>query len=493
MKHFKTQTLFTCLLFSAFSVESQNVTITRGGQTKMALVKSSEPNNFIAGGDHYFFTEYTEHAVRTYHLQSFDSKGAFLADAVLEINQGVFNNTYSIDEVLGFGNKAYAMIEHLDKPSGKNTLLARVIDNKGKIATSEVEVMSIPFEKIMNSGFNYSAVSSDNKTLAVVGEMMYVKDQPAEFKVALFNQDMKKIKEGDFKLPGENTKNKSISVKVANDGTVYLIKKGMTKKGDITLAVYQWSSVNSSDVKEYLIELTPPSQLLNFTYEVNSNNELIVSGLYYERRTLTVGETQAAGVFYFTNKGKSEKVLSVFKLDAPVDNLTARKILINGNTVFLTAEQYKEERITPPASAAGSMSNFDWNYNYTHKSDFVIALDVDGNKKFQLELAKDFSARDFDRQFYSGYFICNGKLTVMYNDLTKKYIKDDSYYANQVPVLVQITNDGLLQSPVVFKNELKLEQYFVLYPSRSLQDSNNQISILMGNSQFEKIISVKVD
>ena len=61
-------------------------------------------------------------------------------------------------------------------------------------------------------------------------------------------------------------------------------------------------------------------------------------------------------------------------------------------------------------------------------------------------------------------------------------------YSYQIPVLVQITNDGLMQSPVVFKNELKLEQYYILNPSYSLQTANNHISFLMGNSQNCKFI-----
>ena len=121
-------------------------------------------------------------------------------------------------------------------------------------------------------------------------------------------------------------------------------------------------------------------------------------------------------------------------------------------------------------------------------------MDADGNKKFQLELAKDFTSRDFDKQYYSTYFICNDKLTVVYNDASKKYLKGyESYYGYQVPVLVQITNDGLMQPPVIFKDDIKIDQYHVLNPSYSIQTSNNQISCLEDYNQNSRFITFKIN
>lgn len=495
MKNLKTIGLSLCFVITASVTQAQKITITKGrDQVPNKRVNGSQEFSFVSNENNYFFTSYTNHGLRTFYLQSFDKNGASLVNNELSVEVGVFNNSYSIDEIAGFNNKVYALVEHLDKPAGKNTLTAREIEGSGNVSTSETELMSFAFEKTMNSGFNYSSVSPDGNTLAVVGELPYNKEMPAQFKIATYTKDLKKIKEGEIKFPGENTKNKSISVITANDGTVYLIRKGMTKKGEITLAAYQWQSDAPTEVKEYIIELTPPNQVFNYTYAISKNDELIISGLSYERKTLTVGETKAIGGFYFTNKGKKENLFKTFNLDAPVDNLTARKILTNGNTIFLVAEQYKEQRITPPASAAGSMSNFDFNYDYTHKSEFVIALDNEGTKKFQLEVAKDFMARDYDKQYYSAYYICNDKLTIIYNDQTRKHVKGyESYYSSEIPVLVQITNDGLMQSPLVFKDDLKLEQYYGLFPAMSNQVAANKIALLMKNGTNTKLINFTIE
>ena len=120
-------------------------------------------------------------------------------------------------------------------------------------------------------------------------------------------------------------------------------------------------------------------------------------------------------------------------------------------------------------------------------------MEIDGSKRFQIQLAKNFSPQNFDQQYYSGYFICNDKLTVVYNDETQKYVSDNSYFGNQIPVVVQITNDGRTTSPIVLKDDLKLEQGFVLYPSLSVQDTVNQLSLLMYYDKSMKIVTMKID
>ncbi|MEO8147612.1 MAG: hypothetical protein ABI723_08250 [Bacteroidia bacterium] len=487
MKNLKTLLLLSTIFSQV--LQAQTLTLTPGSEAATQLVKKSEYQSFTSGSDRYFITKAYKDAFMHYSLLSYDARGQVTYNGELKIKGGVFNNTFGIDDVLPLGNKVYAMVEHLDKAAGKNTLLARVFDAPGSISEKETEVMNIPFEKLMNSGFNFSVVSPDKNTLAVIGEMPFDKEQPAKFKVVLFDKDFKKTAEGEINLPGENTKKKSMTAYVSNNGVVYLLKETFTNKGEIVLGVYQFNPAKGNDVKEYIIEVTPPDQIYSYTCEVNPNNELIVIGTYYKRQALTVGGTLTSGVFYFTNKGLSEKLFKTFPLEAPIENLTARKIFVNDNTIFLTAEQYREET---EKQAPGYMS-FDYNYNYTHKNDYVIGMNDDGTKKFQIELAKDFTVRNFDRQFYSGYFICNGKLTVVYNDQTKKYMPSDSYYGYQIPLLVQITNDGLMQSPVIFKDNLKLERSFILYPSLGVQDANNQVALLMGNGAYMKILTIKIE
>lgn len=485
--------LLICAISSTFSLNAQNVTLTKGSSTNSFEDKAeSQTLNFTAGETRYFINKNFEMANMDYQLKSFNSKGMLLADTKMHIERGVMGNTYSIDDVIHFGTSAYTLVRHTEKGNQKNTLLARVIDNLATISEKETELIDFHIEKMMNPGQFHSSISPDNKTMAILGELPYAKDQSAALKIALYDPSLKKIKEGEVTLPGEDTKNKTLHLKVANDGTVYIIKRTTTRIGEIALKIYQWSAKNPTDLKEYVIETSEPNQIFNYVYEVNQNNEIIVSGLIYIRKTLSMNDVKATAAFYFTNKNKSEKVFTTFNLDGNVDNLTARKILVNDNTVFLIAEQYKSEKLPIPAGTPAGTKTVE-NFNYTHQGEYVIAMDFDGNKKFQLNVGKNFTARNFDKQYYSAYFICNDKLTIVYNDQKSKYKENYTSEYEIVPVLVQITNDGLLQSPVVFIENPKMEVDYVLYPSYVVQDTPNQLSFLMKKNSTMNLLTIKIE
>lgn len=489
MKFSKTILIILLCCFVINLSMAQKVKVAQGTSISTAAIKQGEAFNFMAGGDAYLIEKHFKDAEMHFYLTCVTPNLGVNFNNYLNIPGGVFGNTYGIDDVFALGDKAYVTVEHLDKKAGMNSLTIRSLGFDGNIATEETPAMNITFEKIMNSGFNHASVSLDKNLLAIVGETPFVKEQPAKFKIAMFDKTLKKTSEAEITMPGENTKNKEMKVLVANDGTVYLIKKTTTNKGEIALTIYQCNTSNVTDVKEYKIEMPAPNNVSSYTYAMNTNNEIIVGGTYYERRTLTVGDPKAMGIFYFTNTGKSTPTFKMSTLDTPAENLKARKIIVNGNTVFLTTEQYKENRETPQPGAPA----FEYNYNYEHKNEYVIGMDAAGTKKFQLQLARDLTARNFDTHLYSGYYLCNGKLTVVYNDNTKKYIPNDTYFGMQLPVLVQITNDGLMQAPVVIKDESKLESGFMLFANSGMQVSENTIIMLAGNAREMKPVSFVVE
>lgn len=490
MKLIKSTGLVLALVTSSVNLSAQEVSFTQGGETTTMSHKQSYLDNFHVGGNSYYVTSFMESASMVYYMESFSDNGSAMIQNKLEIPVGVFNNSYSIDGVVGFGGQAYVLVEHLSKEAAKNTLSIRPVESTGKVSSSDTKLMEMAFEKVMNSGYYHSAVSPDRNLLAIAGQMPFTKDMPAKVKFAVYDQSLKAVSQTEITLPGEDTKNKQLEVLVANDGSVYLIKRTMNKIGEIVLNAYQ-VDMKSGSAKEYAIELTAPQYVYTYVTSVSPNNELIVAGTYYTRTTVTVGEKKATGIFYFTNKNKSERVMTDFPLDSPVENLTARKILTNGNTVYLAAEQFKEERLDPPASTAGTTASFDYHYNLIHKNEYVIGMDQDGKRKFQLNMAKNFTARDVDHQYTSAYFISGGKFTVVYNDEKVKYTTE-SGYSSLVPVLVQVTNDGLMQPAVPFIDKLKLPYDQVLYTSKYVQSADDQVNFLLFKNERSKFLKVTI-
>jgi len=487
------QTTLAVLALSCSTAMAQEVSFTQAGETKTKMEKHSTLDNFRVGGTNYFVTSYMESATMTYYVESYSDNGGALSQTKLEIPVGSFNNSFNLDGVVGLGDQVYALVEHMVKETKKYTLSIRPIEGSGKVSATDTELMTMPFEKVMNSGFYESSVSPDKNMLLISGQLAYDKELEARFKLALFDKSLKSVVETEVKLPGEDTKNKQVEVVLANDGSVYLIKRSMNKIGEIVLAAYQ-VDMKAGTVKEYVIELTAPSYIYTYETALSDNNELIIAGTYYNRATVSVGEKKAMGIFFFTNKNKQENVTSNFLLDTPVENLTARKILVNGNTIYLAAEQFKEERIDPPASAAGSVAALDYNYNLIHKNEYIIGIDMDGKRKFELNLAKNFSVRNFDHQYVSAYFISGGKFTLVYNDQQQKF-KDlitETGHGSLIPVVVQITNDGLMQPGVPMIEKIKLPYDQVLQTAKYVQLSDGEVIFLTLKSEMDRFTKLTI-
>ncbi|MEX1001105.1 MAG: hypothetical protein WDZ35_03240 [Crocinitomicaceae bacterium] len=470
----------TLLLFTLSN--AQDLTFSKHDIGTVELLPDSDPINLSLNGERIFISEKFESAVLNYNQYSYDANGKTTFSGKLEIPGGDFKNSFDIRDVIIFGNKQYALVQNKDKNTGKNRFLAREVSN-GVVSSSETEVMSFAFDKLMNSGFNHVAVSPGNKKMAVMAELPYERKEEASLKIAVYSDGLSKDKEVSLKIPGENTKNKKLILKVADDGTVYIIKRTTLKNGEKSLTIYQL--MDDSKLKEYTIDLGDPLYVTSFTHTVNSDNELIVCGIYYERTTLTVNDQKMAGVFYYTNKGKSEDIMTSFALDSPVEILETRKVLISNSTVYLVAEQYKSvSEVANPGSTIPT-----YNYNYTHKSNYVIGLNMDGSKKFQIELSKDFSATNNNHQFYAAFFICNGKLTAVYNDQIQKYIKNHG--AGLIPVLVQIDENGLMHAPIPFEGDFA-SSTTILYPFFAVQDSDSQLTFLMKQGTQSKLLTVQI-
>lgn len=479
---------FTVILNNIPCAIAQTLSVRMGGETgKFDVNSKNDFETFESGEYRHFMTKRFKNAVMEYHLTSFNSNGRQFFDDQLDIQSGEFINSYFIDGVFPEGDKIWVIVENTNKDTKTKTFTARQMTSPGEISTSETNLFSFTYEKIMTSGNVYKSVSPDGKTLALVEDASFDKTLPASYKVYYFDQDMNKTKEISFSLPGEDIKNKNITPMIANNGLVYLLKR-TAKKGETVLDVFQVSPDNPTEVSFYNIALSEPDFIKTYTQAINENNELIVAGLYYQRRTVSAGEEKIKGLFFYTNKGLNDHVFKSAAFDTPIDNLVSRKLLISSNTIYLTTTQWKEvQEPKQPGSPA-----FEYNYNYTHKSDYIFGFDLEGGKKFQLQFNKDFTARNRDLHFYSGYYLLNDQLILIYNDDVKKHIQGRLDIA-VIPVVVTISGDGRSSTPVVLRDGLKLDWNYTLTPSIGLSNGKDKITMVMNNSNERKIVELMVE
>lgn len=471
---------FVLLMAAPCFTFSQQVTLTKSDAKPFTRVNDADHYNLSLNGQRIFITEKFENAVKNYYQTSYDATGKQVVSQKLVIPEGEFKNGFSIDDIIILGGKHYAMVENPNTINGKNSYSAREIAN-GVVAANETVVASFSFEKLMKSGDTKVAVSADQKKLVAMSWHPEVKDVLPKLTLAVYDENLVKEREVSIDYAGD-MKRASFFPVVGNDGTVYMVKKVMNKIGETELTICFLKSDNT--LGEYQIVLPESHYVTSYATAVTPENELVVSGLYRKVETLTVGEPTRTGVFYYTMKGKTDHVFNSFALDKPIENLETNKILLNGSTVFLVTEQYKSVNDDVPAGSTVPATG----RTVTHKNNFVIGIDLSGTKKFQIELQKNFVTNNADQHAHTAVFICNGKLTVVYNDDYKKY--NEYGESGMVPVVIQITNDGLSSAPVVMKEFRTFGK--ILLPSFAVQDSGSQLSFLAADGATASLVTFTI-
>ena len=202
----KKNILLSLILLNIISVSLAQVTISQGAPGTFTLEKGTEFMSFSKGGNYCFIEKKSKMAEKIYTMMVCDKNGNVNVAGEIKMNQGVFNNFYNINEFAVLDDKLLVFINNPNKETGKNTLAIRTLDNTATLSKEETTVGVIDFKKMNNQGFWRMAVSPDKKHLAVIAQLPFEKEQPSKFKFYFFDAGLKKIKEGEFALPGEGDK-----------------------------------------------------------------------------------------------------------------------------------------------------------------------------------------------------------------------------------------------------------------------------------------------
>jgi hypothetical protein len=488
--------LLTGITLCSATAFGQMFTINEGSTTDNYQQKQSEELEFTLGGTHYFFTTHYESLQTHYYLQSVGADGSGLTAGKLEIAGGVFNDSYSIREVVGLGDQAYALVEHLDKNNGKKTLTAHKVSASADVAEDGQDVLDFGFEKVMRSGYMHAATSSNHQYMAVVGLLPYNKKEQAKIKVAVYDANLKEVSSSQFEIEGKDMKNKRIEVMVANDGTTYITRFTNKMSEGYRLRVHQYDISSSSVAETYEVSAGDNNRIDSYAYGVNEQNELVVAGTYYENKAAVssgdIPSRNMESVFMFRTKDKSEGIMGKSDIDSPMPAFQVTHILFSGGTTFMVGEVRYEKRETPQ-NADGTTALTKAYYIYKHRDEYVFGFNDSGEKSFELSVNQNYDTRDFDRQYSSSYHIVNGNLIGIYNDAYSKYRDDNSSAgSSMVPVGILVQPDGLLKPAVPFINELKLSSGYSMNPSLSLS-SGNKITTFIRNHQQTKVVTITVN
>jgi len=461
------------------------IKVTQGNNSQpFKITKQPNFTSFSNDNANYFLMNRSEHFVKINTLVIADKTGNISTATDIILNRSIFSDA-EVSKLLVVGNTVVAFIENHDKKAGKNSLTARLVDDKGNISSTESAIGSIDFIKMSNAGKWQVALTPDKKHVAVVVQLPHEKNMPDKFQYMLLDANLKEIKKGDFSFSGY-TKEISVWNFLASDkGDLYLISEEFDKSYKFPV-VYQYTAAsNSANIIPVIIG-DAALRMLSYITSVNADGELIIAGYSQQKKTFSSGDVQAVGTWYYNSSKPQEVKTSAF--DKPVTNLTARNIVCNGDTFFLVGEQYKAEKEAP----AGGMSalSMEENYHYEHGDIMVTGFSNDGAKKFDITVSRNkWSARNYDGELMVASGVINNKVALVFNDLYGKYIDDKYHKSYKLPVAVSINNNGLMEAPVHFENELDVKvSSYTLIPA-FFNGVNGHVTVLSTNAQSVKALT----
>jgi hypothetical protein len=374
----------------------------------------------------------------------------------------------------------------------KTPIRARTIDRPGRQCKrhSVLPIGSMDFVKMSIAGDWYATLTPDKKHVAVIGKSPYEKITPEQFVYFLLDENLKQVSKGQFSFAGNTKANRCVNSFIASDkGDMYIVSEDYDKSYKLPV-LYKYSQGGQPMIIPVMMA-DPDLKNLNYIASVNPAGDLVIAGYIQKTQNLLqlAIRTGNSGAYLFNRQSRTR--LKPFSFDKPVTNLTARNIIYNGDTFFLVGEQYKADKQQRSMgmgipSAASAMSMLEAPYDYTHQDIMVTGFTNEFTKKFEMPLSRKWTAHEFDQDLMVASGIINNKLALVYNDEYGKYIDDKYRRYTKLPVAVLITNDGLMENPVTFANELAVKvSTYTLYP-QFFSANNGRLVLLSGNAQSVK-------
>lgn len=467
----------TLLCLAATAQANVNI----GAGTPLSLPKLATYTTFATGNDRYFVWRTIEDQLPKFTVLTLDEQGNTRISGSVRQPVGTFTNSFEVHSVLGVGSHLVALIENRDKGAGLNRLSLRPIDGVGAFTGPEQPIGALEYKKMMQSGRWFTAVSPDGKHLAVVGQMPYEKDSPNRYKFFVIDDKLSLSASGELSFPDDTKKQSFSDFYTSDKGDFYLVS-AVQEKGYTYPQIYKSSVAAPKGTVQSVQFADPSDRLLSYTCAVNAAGDLVVAGYGQKKRTVSF-DTEAASAFWYSTAGQK---LVAHPFARPVKNLRALGLAQNGKVQFLVGEQYKAERV--PGTPQQNL-NFEENYNYQHDDLQVSAFSDEGEFAFEVSLPRSWRGYNADADLVPAWGILHGKLTLVYNDQYGKYVPRTSYDNAKLPVLVSITNDGLMEQPLHLEKEFKVPtSYTTLYPFYFLPTPSELLLLQTRGSEVEGVV-----
>jgi hypothetical protein len=429
----KTSILFLSLLIVSSSF-SQSFNFMVGDRRSSSPIEDPETETFENNGNKYIlYQAYSMKDGMQVQLQGYKPNNDYLCSKKLYVpEEKMLISIY--EGFLNLENNMQLIKSTFNKEAKKTFVYAHAINEFGDETDDHKELLSIPAEKAMNSG-NFTCATSPNRKFSVIlSELPFVKETKEKILITVFDQTLKTIFSKEYEFPYEAKRGPVNKPVIADDGSVYIIKKVPVSKMPDIISVFS-ISYNGESFKENTVKLDDPKKYESYNFTLNNKNELVLAGFYTEDGKVTFGGTKQKGTFYLQVNSKGDLITyQISAFEKHYTDLKIRQVLCNGTdwSAMITEVYSKRNNST---IGAGNQLVYTTDIN---EGDAVIFVLNQKGENIRAQSFKKSQHSSDDGGLYGSVFgaFIKDKLVVVYNDF--QYNQDGKKYVVVPPALVNI-------------------------------------------------------
>lgn len=397
---------------------------------------------------------------------------------------------YAIKERYGFGSIRYTL-EHFNndfvptrsfdldlEEDGRDVLIEKIIQLNGKLylfssvansrtkrkilSVQQIDKQTLKPEKVKtriaeidfsgelksNSGEFMIRVSRDSSKVLAIYKLPFEKNEPEGFGFHVLTDDFRPLWNKEVKVPYENELFDIETVKVDNDGDVYMLgliykeKRKSKRRGSPNYSYRVFAYLERGTVlKEYPLSLEDRF-LTDMQIEILNNKNLVCAGFYSDKGTYSI-----RGTYFLTVDAKTREIktksFKEFGIDFIIANMTEGeanrtkrkeergaenelyeydldKLLVGKDgSAMLLGEQYFVKVVTQSRMVNGTFQYYSTSHYY-YNDIIVVKINPAGQIEWAEKIAKRQHTVD-DRGFFSSYSmaIVKGQICFIFNDHPK--------------------------------------------------------------------------
>jgi hypothetical protein len=461
MKYF----IFYFSLLFANSSFSQTYTFQVGERRSSTSIEDPEVEIFENYGKKYILNKaYSMKDGMQLHLMGFKENNDYLCSKKLYVpEEKMLISIY--EGFLNLDNNMQLVKSTFSKEAKKTFVYAHAINEYGDQNDEHKEIMAISAEKAMNSGNFTCATSPDRKYAVILSELPFVKETKEKILITVIDPSLKVIFSKEFELPYDSKRGPVNVPVIANDGSVFIIKKADISKMPDLLTVFSISNDGGS-IKENSVKLDDPKKFESYGFTLNTKSELVVAGYYTEDGKVSFGGTKQKGLFYMHVNSKGEVLnYQTSTFEKSFTNHKIRQVLVkNDGKAAVISEYY----VKTNNSSMGANNQLVYTTDIAQGDVYAHLINQKGEVTKSFEFSKS-SKSVADGGLFGSVFgaIHDDKLSVIYNDFQyrhdgKKYVVVPPTIAwIRIPVIQaidfnsnEVKENALMDGPVGGKQDL---------------------------------------